>query len=412
MKGRKLKVILFVILFFLGIASLFAIARLAYVSANVSDNINFQGKITDANGVNIANGNYNFQVRIYNDPTLDTSGALVYTQTISNVQVTNGIFNLKFSPSGADLSGGNRYLQVCFDSNGTGSDSTLGCGTTATSVGDTAFDKRFTPRKLLTSNPYSLLSKFLGSNYIQGGNASDVGAGVLRFTGSQGITTPTGNEGRIYYDTTSNKFKCSENGNSYVDCFNNQTANTSQAGLLSSTDWNTFNNKQPAGSYLTSFTELDPIFSASTASSITPTNVSNWNTASSWGNHATAGYLTSFTESDPRLPTSGTSGNILTSNGTGWVSSPSTFLTSFTELDPLYSASTASSITSTNVSNWNSAYGWGDHSIAGYLKTETDPLFNTNFSAKKPMIWLKVLRINIIPQHFLAQIFLQRLRII
>ena len=36
----------------------------------------------------------------------------------------------------------------------------------------------------------------------------------------RGITTPTGNEGRIYYDTTSSKFKCSENGGAYIDCFN------------------------------------------------------------------------------------------------------------------------------------------------------------------------------------------------
>ena len=39
-----------------------------------------------------------------------------------------------------------------------------------------------------------------------------------------------------------------------------QNATTSQKGLLTNTDWNTFNNKQPAGSYLTS--ETDPVFLA------------------------------------------------------------------------------------------------------------------------------------------------------
>jgi hypothetical protein len=29
------------------------------------------------------------------------------------------------------------------------------------------------------------------------------------------------------------------------------------------------------------------------------TDISNWNTAFGWGNHANAGYLTGFTESDP-----------------------------------------------------------------------------------------------------------------
>lgn len=50
--------------------------------------------------------------------------------------------------------------------------------------------------------------------------------------------------------------------------------------------------------YLTSYTETDPIFSASPASGITTTNITNWNTAYSWGDHSLAGYLTSYTETD------------------------------------------------------------------------------------------------------------------
>lgn len=38
--------------------------------------------------------------------------------------------------------------------------------------------------------------------------------------------------------------------------------------------------------------EVDPIYSTGTASAITATNISNWNTSYSWGNHATRGYLT------------------------------------------------------------------------------------------------------------------------
>ena len=53
----------------------------------------------------------------------------------------------------------------------------------------------------------------------------------------------------------------------------------------------------PAG-YLTSFTEIDPIYTASSWYS-TVNNSANWNTAYSWGNHALAGYLTSYTETDP-----------------------------------------------------------------------------------------------------------------
>ena len=50
-----------------------------------------------------------------------------------------------------------------------------------------------------------------------------------------------------------------------------------------------------------------------------------------------------------------------------------------TESDPVFTASAAGSITSTQVTNWDTAYGWGDHSTEGYLTsaslTETDPVF-------------------------------------
>jgi hypothetical protein len=47
------------------------------------------------------------------------------------------------------------------------------------------------------------------------------------------------------------------------------------------------------GRYLQSYTETDPIFTASVAFGITSTDTTNWDTAFGWGNHASAGYLTS-----------------------------------------------------------------------------------------------------------------------
>lgn len=41
-----------------------------------------------------------------------------------------------------------------------------------------------------------------------------------------------------------------------------QQANTSQSGFLSASDWNTFNSKQPAGSYVTSVTATSPLSSS------------------------------------------------------------------------------------------------------------------------------------------------------
>jgi hypothetical protein len=45
---------------------------------------------------------------------------------------------------------------------------------------------------------------------------------------------------------------------------------------------------QPVGSYLTS--ESDPVFTSSDAYGIDSTDISNWDTSYSWGNHASAGY--------------------------------------------------------------------------------------------------------------------------
>ena len=54
------------------------------------------------------------------------------------------------------------------------------------------------------------------------------------------------------------------------------------------------------------------------------------------------------------------------------------YLTSFTETDPTV-PSHVKAITTTNISNWNTAYTWGNHALAGYLTsfTETDPIWTS-----------------------------------
>lgn len=71
--------------------------------------------------------------------------------------------------------------------------------------------------------------------------------------------------------------------------------------------------------------------------------------------------LQSFTESDPVF--------------TAWLATPPNisiftndagYLTSFTELDPIYTASSWYTTTN-NSSNWDTAFGWGNHASVGYL---------------------------------------------
>ena len=175
-------------------------------------------------------------------------------------------------------------------------------------------------------------------------------------------------------------------------------------------------------SYLTSYTETDPVFSASDAAGITNANISNWNTAHGWGDHGAAGYLTSYTETSTlddvitrghlttqtavipfyyadqasfpnatsyhgAIAHSHADGAMYFAHGGNWVKLAND--SSLTETDPVFSASDAAGITSTDISNWNTAHGWGDHSLEGYLTSETthaDVLVDGDFNSSGIMV--------------------------
>jgi hypothetical protein len=191
--------------------------------------------------------------------------------------------------------------------------------------------------------------------------------------------------------------------------------------------------------YLTA--ETDPVFGASVAAGIDSTDVSNWDAAYN-NSIASAAFNTSngvitltqvdagtitvdidgrfYLASNPSnftdnlgtvtsvalsVPTGlAISGSPITTSGTlaisfaagyaipttakqsnwdtayGWGDhSAAGYLT--TETDPVFTASDAAGITSTDITNWDTAYGWGDHSAAGYLTTETDPVFTASDAA-------------------------------
>ena len=48
-----------------------------------------------------------------------------------------------------------------------------------------------------------------------------------------------------------------------------------------------------------------------------------------------------------------------------------------TETDPVFVASAAYSIAAADIADWNTAFGWGDHALAGYLTAyvESDPIW-------------------------------------
>jgi hypothetical protein len=105
--------------------------------------------------------------------------------------------------------------------------------------------------------------------------------------------------------------------------------------------------------------ETDPVFGASEAANITNTDTTNWDTAYGWGNHsglyAASGHDHSGVYSV--ISHTHTLGDLIGG-------SP---LPLFSETDPVFGASEAANITSTDTTNWDTAYGWGDHGGEGYL---------------------------------------------
>ena len=103
--------------------------------------------------------------------------------------------------------------------------------------------------------------------------------------------------------------------------------------------------------------------------------VLTWDNANSQWEPATASGGIALTDISVTTNAAGTAA-LTYSNSTGvFTYTPpdlSGYLTSYTETDPVFVASAAYGITSTNITNWNTAYGWGDHSTAGYLTSYTE----------------------------------------
>ena len=136
-------------------------------------------------------------------------------------------------------------------------------------------------------------------------------------------------------------------------------------------------------------------------------NKSSWDTAYGWGNHDSVGYLTSYTETDPVWLSE--KNNYYTKievynkseiddagyvTGTPWTAEG--YITDYTvtsndvtqhqsdinitesqiidlksyltsETDPIFTNHVSSDITITNITNWNTAYLWGNHALIGYV---------------------------------------------
>ncbi len=168
---------------------------------------------------------------------------------------------------------------------------------------------------------------------------------------------------------------------------------------------------------LTGYGITDAISKSAPANNITTTNISNWNSAFGWGNHAglyrlstwmpswndiisnpfaitapannqilrynsstgkwqnwTPNFLTSYTETDPVWTTTSvnyyTKSNLQTSGGAlihfnNVISKPTT-VAGYGITDAMRTSHPANMITPADIPNWRMAFSWGNHATAGY----------------------------------------------
>ncbi len=175
---------------------LFTFGHTTEAAPGILKQINFQGKVVNLNGTNVANGSYTFVFKIY---TVSTGGAAVWTETKS-LTVTDGIFRTALGdtttlPGSIDFNTDNIYLGITFN-------------------GDTEMD----PRVRFTSVPYALNAEKVSGltvtntsgtltvpnsrtiSFADAFTTSGANALTLTTTNTTNVTLPTG--GTVLTNTT------------------------------------------------------------------------------------------------------------------------------------------------------------------------------------------------------------------
>ncbi len=90
-----------------------------FATTGINQTINFQGKVVNKDGTNVADGQYTFVFKLYD---ASSGGANPWTETQNNVQVTAGIFRVSLGSvtpiTGVDFNTDNIYLGINFNSDG------------------------------------------------------------------------------------------------------------------------------------------------------------------------------------------------------------------------------------------------------------------------------------------------------
>ncbi len=344
--------------------------------------INFQGRLEESGKA--AQGTKNFTFDVYD---AQSGGALVWTSLSAGVAVANGVFSVVLE-AGTPLNlstatfSGPRYIEITVD------------GTT------------LSPRQEMVSAPYALVAQALSSDAVislsnlekdpsapsvinTSTNALDwtqlknVPAGLANWTGAAAtfstaaITSGKFSDDRVYITT-----------GAFYGGFNgaDQFVRLDGTGKLTALDGSALTNVNSAAmGALTSQVDnvaastgtLTVNLAAVVLSTAPLAGYLNWNTAYGWGNHASAGYGSAATLSSVITSTGTIAANLSaeTAARSGADSALSTRVDNVAASTGTLTAGLASVALSTgplaSYANWNTAYGWGNHALAGYSSAAT-----------------------------------------
>lgn len=117
--GLRQYILLAILAFCMSVVAVFVVQKTIITTAapGINKKINFQGKMTDSDGLNVADGNYQFVFNMY---SVSSGGSSLWSETV-NLDVQDGIFhhNLGSStalPGSVDFDTDNIYLGITFNS--------------------------------------------------------------------------------------------------------------------------------------------------------------------------------------------------------------------------------------------------------------------------------------------------------
>ncbi len=135
------------------VLAILASAGYAFGATEIPDKINYQGKLTDQLGKEVASGNYEVQFKIWNVSSGGTAADYIWGRSFTVHVVTNGMFNVLLDDAGGGVVGSPRTnsLLYAFD----GPDRYLGLTITKFNNSAVANQAEISPRQRLVSAPFA-----------------------------------------------------------------------------------------------------------------------------------------------------------------------------------------------------------------------------------------------------------------